>query len=590
MTLEWLGFSTLNKIFSHGRQNPKPKQVIRQESKNPCEYPQYLIKGWKKSKNLYTAQGTIKITGKRGGEIDIGKSDTVYFLRGHIQHDPLLDVGDAVIVRYHKYTNGGKYDFKACEVRRDPKTAARAGLSQSSAKENGFPAGSKVYPAPGQFVPGTERSKREFKCANFCINTKGRIVRISEPKGYGFIAAKMPVGFNLKSADVRPAKFKQKLTTGMVVYVDFNIDSYGKLFTEHIVALKEERLQGKTYSEGVVEFVNSRGCGKIMADVNIYYKMAMIPDAKLYDQVNMQAKIVAQGKLSAVSVSTNVSPTKTRHSSVSPRRVNSARSSPNRSPERHAKNKTFHKTTVGRIKNVQNGEVTLILFKDEGVKDRDLTNCSINKCDYANPAIGDIVNVEYAVDEYAGDEFCRVLGMQKILTKTGKIKSVGQEYGFIFVKTEQKDIYFERECCEIAHPIKGDTVQVSYIHSRGKVKALNVKTQPMDSDEGEQRPEMSGERGWKHEDFSKHLRSAVKEQMQLENPMSSNVQLNVLVNIRIEQLWKICRAGDYAMFVKFVGPALMPKITEENPGVSKGDINSLKMQMIGNLWRKVRGN
>mmetsp|Transcript_23283 Transcript_23283/g.39178 ORF Transcript_23283/g.39178 Transcript_23283/m.39178 type:complete len:632 (-) Transcript_23283:195-2090(-) len=627
MTLEWLGFSTLNKIFSHGRQNPKPKQVIRQESKNPCEYPQYLIKGWKKSKNLYTAQGTIKITGKRGGEIDIGKSDTVYFLRGHIQHDPLLDVGDAVIVRYHKYTNGGKYDFKACEVRRDPKTAARAGLSQSSAKENGFPAGSKVYPAPGQFIPGTERSKREFKCADFCINTKGRIVRISEPKGYGFIAAKMPVGFNLKSADVRPAKFKQKLTTGMVVYVDFNIDSYGKLFTEHIVALKEERLQGKTYSEGVVEFVNSRGCGKIMADVNIYYKMAMIPDAKLYDQVNIQAKIVAQGKLSAVSVSTNVSPTKTRHSSVSPRRVNSARSSPNRSPERYEKEKNSHETTAGRINKVQDGVVTISLFKEEGVSNKEF---SMDKCEYANPDVGDIVNVEYERDEKGSCS--RILRVQKILTKIGTVKNVGPVSGFIIVKTEQEDVYFERNCCQIAQPVEGDTVQVSYIHSCGKLKALHicdVETQSKDKDEGEQNQVsssakgnelpagfkdlrndvdhdgLSGEHlkidkkdgnhsshaGFEWRDFSELFSPIVTIQMQVENPtVSSDIVLNVLVETQVGQLWKHYQTGNYKMFVKSISPALKIKIAAENPGASSGAQKKIKMELIVKLWMLMGGN
>eukprot|EP00466_Bigelowiella_natans_P021104 jgi/Bigna1/91026/estExt_fgenesh1_pg.C_860029 len=466
------------KYFSSGAQHPEPNQEMQRESKTPelCRYPPYLVKGWTKSENYYTAQGTIKITGEKGGEIDIGKQINVYFLLGHIQHDQSLGLGDAVIVRYHKYSKGKYRDYKACDVRRDPKFAS---VVQSSAKEK-LSAGFKHDAV--QFVSSTVVDQLEG--ASHCINTKGRISRISEPpKDFGFIVAEIPVGFDLRSVDLRPAK--SRLTAGMVVHIDFNIDSHGKLYTEHIVALKEERLQGKSYSEGVIDSINPHGYGTIMADVAIYYKIHMIPDAKLLDVVSLQAKIVSQGRLSAVSVSrtscqrrrTSVSPRKTRHSSISPRSAKNSRSSPNRSPARCAGNDALQ-VVVGRIKKVQSGVIAVVLFKGDGVSDKELACCSTDKCDYENPVVGDFVRVEYG---RAQKEFCRIQRMQKILTKIGKVKSVGPDYGFITVKAEEKDVYFERNCCQIMHPVKGETVQVSYIHSRGLVKALhicNVQRQP----------------------------------------------------------------------------------------------------------------
>jgi len=220
--------------------------------------------------------------------------------------------------RYHNYyQKKKKTEYKACEVRRDPKDT-------------------------------------------HCIKTKGHIFQMSKPpKDFGFIKAKIPISFDLKSVDVRPAKFK--LTAGMIVFVEFNLDSHGKLYTEHIVALRQERLQGKSYSEGVVKFINSRrGFGQIMADVTIYYKMGMIPDAKLHDEVYTHAKIVSQGRLSAISVSrpsshrarrSSGSPTKNRNSNVSACKARS-RSSPNRSPGRREKEKSSHETAAGNIKKV----------------------------------------------------------------------------------------------------------------------------------------------------------------------------------------------------------------------------------------------
>jgi len=611
--------------------------------------------------------------------------------------------------RYHNYyQKKKKTEYKACEVRRDPKDT-------------------------------------------HCIKTKGHIFQMSKPpKDFGFIKAKIPISFDLKSVDVRPAKFK--LTAGMIVFVEFNLDSHGKLYTEHIVALRQERLQGKSYSEGVVKFINSRrGFGQIMADVTIYYKMGMIPDAKLHDEVYTHAKIVSQGRLSAISVSrpssrrarrrarhssgsptknlhsnvstrkgrsarsspngspgryekkknshgsptknlhsnvstrkarsarsspnrspgryekkknphgsptknlhSNVStrkarsarsspnrspgryekkknphgsPTKNLHSNVSTRKAKSARSSPNRSPERYEKEKNSHETTAGRINKVQDGVVTISLFKEEGVSNKEF---SLDKCEYANPDVGDIVNVEYERDEKGSCS--RILRVQKILTKIGTVKNVGPVSGFIIVKTEQEDVYFERNCCQIAQPVEGDTVQVSYIHSCGKLKALHicdVETQSKDKDEGEQNQvsssakgnelpagfkdlrndvdhdglsgehlkidkkdgNQSGHTGFKFGDFLQLFRPVVQVQMQVDNPtVSSDVVLNVLVKTQIGQLWKHYKAGDYKRFVKSIGPALKIKIAAENPGASSGAQKKIKMELIVKLWMLMGGN
>eukprot|EP00466_Bigelowiella_natans_P014226 jgi/Bigna1/90912/estExt_fgenesh1_pg.C_820080 len=771
MSLKWL----YDNFLSNEDQNPQPKQDIQQESKtpkkeessktlNPCEYPKYLTNGWVKSKSPYTAKGTIKITGGKGGEIDIGKSSTVYFLKGHIQHDRLLDVGDDVVVRYHKYVKGNKTDYKACEVRRHQKEESTKTLNPCEYPKyltNGWVKSKSPYTAKGTikitggkggeidigksstvyFLKGhiqhdrlldvgddvvvryhkyVKGNKTDYKACEVkrdtssaapavvshleqgfegahCIETKGHIFQISKPpKDFGFIKAKIPIRFDLKSVDVRPAKFE--LTAGMIVYIDFNMDSHGKLYTEHIVALKQERLQGITYSEGVVKFVKSRsGFGQIMADVTIYYKMRMIPGAKLHDEVYTQAKIVSQGRLSAISVSrpssrrarrrarhssgsptknlhsnvstrkarsarsspngspgryekkknshgsptknlhSNVStrkarsarsspnrspgryekkknphgsPTKNLHSNVSTRKAKSARSSPNRSPERYEKEKNSHETTAGRINKVQDGVVTISLFKEEGVSNKEF---SMDKCEYANPDVGDIVNVEYERDEKGSCS--RILRVQKILTKIGTVKNVGPVSGFIIVKTEQEDVYFERNCCQIAQPVEGDTVQVSYIHSCGKLKALHicdVETQSKDKDEGEQNQvsssakgnelpagfedlrndvdhdglsgehlkidkkdgNQSGHAGFKFGDFLQLFRPVVQVQMQVDNPT----------------LWKHYKAGDYKRFVKSIGPALKIKIAAENPGKSSDVQKKLKMELIVKLWTLMGGN
>mmetsp|Transcript_2404 Transcript_2404/g.3812 ORF Transcript_2404/g.3812 Transcript_2404/m.3812 type:complete len:592 (-) Transcript_2404:196-1971(-) len=532
-----------------------------------------------------------------------------------------------------------------------------------------------------------------------CIKMRGHISQISKPpKDFGFIISKTQIGFDPKSVDVRPATCK--LTANMPVYFDFKIDSQGKLCTEHIVVLKQELLQERSYSEGVVKFVNSSR-GMIMADVTIYYKLRMIPNAKINDEVEVQAKVVAQGRLSAVSV---------------------------RTPPRTKK-------TPGIIRRMQNGNVLIRLLKSE---DDRLQSCSRDKCKYQNPANGDVVMVVHLFSQ----ESSRIIKVQKIPTKIGRIISVGRKFGYIAVKTEARDVYFDRGCCKIPKPAEGDDVRVSFITSKGKLTAVlvrrsrsrtpsprpnpkpknrletvgrieevqnnNVTIHLYKKDEGVSKKELAHclkrvckynnpkvgdfvqvlyqkekpdeQKGYKieivreiltkngkvaepgliivkgvnnlqhdvhfksrnaepepakgdtvqvsytwngrsfnalhvcqpkdegeekhpnpnpnpdpkpnveFEDFVKIFRPHVKVQIQVENPtVSSNAVLDALINTQIEQLWKHYQAGDYGMFAKSIGPALKIKIEAENPEASSGDRDKLKINMVGKLWRLLRG-
>lgn len=288
-------------------------------------------------------------------------------------------------------------------------------------------------PQPKEDIQQESKIPRKKESKNsHCITLRGHISHISKPpKDFGFIKAKTPIRFDLKSVDVRPAAYK--LTAGTVVYVDLHIDSQGGLYTEHIVALEEERLKERTYSEGVVQFVNSSdGFGKIMADVTIYYKTSMIPNAKIGDEAEVQAKIGSQGGLFTVS--------------LPPPRT---------------------KKTAGKIKGIESGIISIRLLK--GGEDSAPQSFSVDECKYEKPVVGDVVMVEYLEQEPS-----RILQVQKIPTQNGKIKQVTPEFGYIKLKKEAKEVYFARRFCSLLKPVKGDTVTVSYIDIEGTPTAVLV--------------------------------------------------------------------------------------------------------------------
>jgi len=116
----------------------------------------------------------------------------------------------------------------------------------------------------------------------------------------------------------------------------------------------------------------------------------------------------------------------------------------------------------GKIDEVEDDIVTLCIHG--GSKN---VFCLLDKCNYANPGIGDPVLVNFARDT-ADEAFQKVLAVHKLHIAKGKVKGLGPTCGFIKVPKEEKDVYFMHDQCENGTPDVGTTVDVLYIRTKCK--------------------------------------------------------------------------------------------------------------------------
>mmetsp|Transcript_42336 Transcript_42336/g.70615 ORF Transcript_42336/g.70615 Transcript_42336/m.70615 type:complete len:296 (+) Transcript_42336:82-969(+) len=116
----------------------------------------------------------------------------------------------------------------------------------------------------------------------------------------------------------------------------------------------------------------------------------------------------------------------------------------------------------GKIDEVEDDIVTLCIHG--GSKN---VFCLLDKCNYANPGIGDPVLVNFARDT-ADEAFHKVLAVHKLHIAKGKVKGLGPTCGFIKVPKEEKDVYFMHDQCENGTPDVGTTVDVLYIRTKCK--------------------------------------------------------------------------------------------------------------------------
>mmetsp|Transcript_37328 Transcript_37328/g.59943 ORF Transcript_37328/g.59943 Transcript_37328/m.59943 type:complete len:254 (+) Transcript_37328:2-763(+) len=140
----------------------------------------------------------------------------------------------------------------------------------------------------------------------------------------------------------------------------------------------------------------------------------------------------------------------------------------------------------GKIDEVEDDIVTLCIHG--GSKN---VFCLLDKCNYANPGIGDPVLVNFARDT-ADEAFHKVLAVHKLHIAKGKVKGLGPTCGFIKVPTEEKDVYFKHDQCENGIPDVGTTVDVLYVRTKCIHRAALIACKEVEPDDSETVTEQSG--------------------------------------------------------------------------------------------------
>jgi len=157
-----------------------------------------------------------------------------------------------------------------------------------------------------------------------------------------------------------------------------------------------------------------------------------------------------------------------------------SRNRPMKDTKHSSKIKSFvQEKAFGKINEMENGIVKVDFHR--GPKN---VSCLLDKCNYANPEIGDPVFVTVVRD--TGDKAFHVITeINKIHIATGKVNGLEPTCGFIKVPTEEKDVYFKHDQCENGIPDVGTTVDVLYVRTKCIHRAALIACKEVEPDDSE---------------------------------------------------------------------------------------------------------